>query len=73
MDKVLANLEQARVTIARTKSQLYQACIKIVRYICNADGRHLDTSKVLKILDRPKYTDTTSARAFLGIYIYYQI
>ena len=51
LDKVLADLEQAGITIAEAKSELCQAGIKIVRYICNADGHHPDTSKVLKILD----------------------
>lgn len=46
LDKVLADLKQVGVIIAEAKSQFCQAGIKIVGYICNADGRHLDTSKV---------------------------
>ena len=42
-------------------------------YICDADGRHPDTSKVLRILDWPEYTDVTSARTFIGVCVYYQI
>ncbi len=61
LDKVLADLERAGVTIARAKSQFCRAGIKIVRYICDVDGRHPDTSKVLKILDWPECIDTTSA------------
>ena len=61
LDKVLADLERARVTIAGAKSQFCQAGIKIVGYICNADGCHPDTSKVLKISDWLECTDTTSA------------
>ena len=73
LDKVLADLERARVTIAGGKSQFCRAGIKIVGYICDADGRHPDTSKVLKILDWPECTDVTSARAFIGVCVYYQI
>ncbi len=51
LDKVLADLERAGVTIAGAKSQFCQAGFKIVGHICDADGRHPDTSKVLKILD----------------------
>ena len=51
LDKVLADLEQAKVTIAGAISQFCQAGIKIIGYICNADGCHPDISKVLKILD----------------------
>ncbi len=73
LDQVLADLERAEVTISGAKSQFCRAGIKIVGYICNAAGRHPDTSKVLKILDWPKCTDTTSTRAFLGVYVYYWI
>ena len=71
LDKVLANLERAEVTIAGAKSQFCQAGIKIVGYICNIDSCHLDTSKVLKILDWPKCMDTTSVSGFLRVCIYY--
>ena len=73
LDKVLADLERAGVTIARAKSLFCRAGLKIVGYICDADGRHLDTSKVLKILDWPECIDVTSARAFMGVCVYYQI
>lgn len=73
LDKVLVDLERAKVTISRTKSQFCRAGIKLVGYICDADSRHPDTSKVLKILDWPECTDTTSARAFMGVCVYYRI
>ncbi len=73
LDKVLADLERARITIARAKSQFCCASIKIVGYICDADGRYPDTFKVLKILDWPECTDVTSARAFMGVCVYYRI
>ena len=73
LDSVLADLERAGVTIAEAKSQFCRAGIKIVGYINDANGRHSDTSKVLKILDLPECTDTTSARAFIGVCVYYRI
>lgn len=73
LDKVLADLERVGVTIARGKSQFCRVGIKIVGYICDVDGRHPDTSKVLKILDWPKCTNATSARAFIGVCVYYRI
>ena len=51
INKLLANLKQAVIIIARAKTQFSQAEIKIKSYIYNADGRYLDTSKVLKILN----------------------
>lgn len=70
LDKVLADLERAGVTIAGAKSQFCPAGLKIVGYICDADGRYPDTSKGLKILKWPECTDVTSARAFMGVCIY---
>ena len=73
LNKVLADLEQAEVNIAGAKSQFCQADIKIVGYICDADGHHPDTSKVLKIWDWTECTDATSACAFIRVCVYYQI
>ena len=51
MDKILKVMEQASITIVRAKSQFCQARLKIVGYICNANSRYLNTSKVVKILN----------------------
>lgn len=51
LDRVLADLEQAGIIIAEAKSQFCQTGLKIIEYICDANGYHLDTSKVLKILN----------------------
>lgn len=51
LDKVLADLEQASITIARAKSQFWQAGFMIVDYICDAASCHPDTSKISKILN----------------------
>lgn len=51
LDKVLADLEKIGTPITGGKSQFCRAGIKIVEYICDADGRHLHTSKILKIFD----------------------
>lgn len=58
-DKVLANLKQAKITIFRIKSQFCWANMKIVRYICDADSCYPNISKLLKILNYLKYTNTT--------------
>lgn len=72
LDIVLADLEQADVTIAEAKSQFCWTGLKIVGYIWNVDGCHLDTSKVLRIFDWPEYTHVTSACA-IGVDVYYRI
>jgi hypothetical protein len=42
LDAVLADLERAGVTIAGQKSKFCMTGLKIVGYICDADGRYLD-------------------------------
>ena len=42
-------------------------------FICDLEGRRLEITKVIKILEWAAYKDETDARAFLGIYIYYRI
>lgn len=72
-DKVLVNLEQAGITMLRAKSQFYQAKLKIMSSICDVNSCHLNTSKVLKIMDWPKYINIIFAHEFIGVCIYYQI
>lgn len=71
LDKILVDLEQASVIIARAKSQFSQANLKIVGYIYDTDGSHLNISKVQKIFDWPEYINVTSACKFTGVYVYY--
>lgn len=73
LNKELVDLEWVRVIKVEVKSQFCQTSIMIVEYIYNIDNRYIDNSKVLKILDLPKYIYRTLAWAFVEIYIYYWI
>lgn len=73
LDTVLADLKRVDITIARAKSQFCCTGIKIVGYIYDFEGRYLDISKVLKILDWSECIDVTAARAFMSVCVYYQI
>ena len=73
LDKVLADIERAGATISGLKSQFCMAGLKVVGFVCDIKGRHPDAAKVIKILDWPDPIDTTGARAFFGVYVYYQI
>ena len=73
LDKVLPDLEPVGFTIAEAKSQFCRADLKIVGYICDADGRHSDTFKFLKILAWPECTKVTPARKFMRVCAYYRI
>jgi hypothetical protein len=49
LDAVLADLERAGATISAVKSKFCMAGLKIVGYVCDAEGRHPDSTKVLKM------------------------
>lgn len=48
LDKGFADLEQVGVTIARAKSLFCGVDLKIIRYICDAIGRHFNNSNIFK-------------------------
>ena len=73
LDVIITNIKRLKTIISAKKSKFYIAGFKIVRYICDANGRHLDYAKVTKILEWLFYKNATETRAFIGICIYYQI
>src|SRR5947209_4895349 len=70
LDRTLKRLERAGTTIG-PKSQFCISSIKIVGYICRAEGRSLDSTKIIKILKWKPCKLIEEARAFIGVYIYY--
>ena len=72
MDLVLADIERAGGTIG-AKSQFCMPGIKLVGYVCGAEGRSPDSQKVIKILEWEACKDETAARSFLGVCVYYRI
>ncbi len=73
LDTILANLERAGATVSENKSQFCMAGIKVVGYIYNSEDRHPDVSKITKILEWSLLSDIATARAFIGVYIYFKI
>ncbi len=49
------------------------AGIRIIRYLCDIEGRHPDTAKIIKIFKWLYYDNVTEARVFLDIYVYFRI
>jgi hypothetical protein len=47
--------------------------IKIVGYVCDAEGRHPEYAKVEKIWNWPPYASVRDVKAFLGLCVYYRI
>lgn len=73
LDAVLADLERAGCTISGVKSQFCMAGLKIVGFVCDADGRHPESAKIIKILDWPECKDVSEIRAFIGVCVFYRI
>jgi hypothetical protein len=51
LNTILADLKKAEFTIFAKKSIFYIIGLKIVSYICDANGKHSNYIKVLKILN----------------------
>ena len=73
LDGVLADLERAGCTISGAKSHFCKDEIIVVGYRCNGKGRYPEELKVAKIIYWKDCEDVTSARAFLGVCVYYRI
>jgi len=72
LDRTLVRLERAGCTIG-PKSQFYMDGIKIVGFVCRAEGRTPNSAKVIKILEWKPCVDIGEARAFIGVCVYYRI
>jgi hypothetical protein len=70
LNKTLVQLERARCTIS-PKSQFCINRINIVGFVYRAEGRTLDSAKIIKILEWKPYTDVSKACAFIGVCVYY--
>jgi hypothetical protein len=73
LDAVLVDLERASVTISTLKSHFCMIELKVVSFICDANDRHLDTIKVIKIIDWLECKNAIEARAFIDVCVYYRI
>ena len=73
INETLFYLKLAGCVISGEKSQFCMPEIKIVGFMCDSEGRHPDTVKVIKILEWTHCKNTEEAWSFLGICVYYQI
>lgn len=73
VDGVIADIERAGCTISGAKSYFCTAGLRIVGFVCDADGRHPDDSKTSKVVVWPQCTNVSDIRAFIGLCVYYRI
>jgi hypothetical protein len=73
MDRILTNLERARYTISKAKSQFYMPRLRVIEFVCDILKRYFDTSKIIKIVKWPPPNDIAEARTFIKIAVYYKI
>ena len=72
LDKTLDRIERAGAVIG-PKSQFCYNGMNVVGFVCGSGGRGPASTKVLKIVDWQPCENTTEAKAFLGICVYYRI
>jgi hypothetical protein len=51
LDAMLVDLKKASITISILKSHFCMIELKVMSFICDADDRHFDTIKVIKIIN----------------------
>jgi hypothetical protein len=73
MDGVLTNLERAKYTISRVKSQFYMPKLRVMGFICDILRRYLNISKIIKIVEWSPPNDIAEVKAFIRVAIYYKI
>lgn len=69
----MTSIELAGLMIAGEKSQFAVPEIKVVGFIYDADGRHPETAKIIKILNWPPCQNLQETRGFLGVTAYYRL
>lgn len=72
LDGVLADIERAGCTIG-PKSKFCASGLNLVGFVCDGDGRHPESRKVIKILEWKPCASVAEARAFMGLCVYYRI
>ena len=71
LNRVLADLEQARCIILGVKSYFCKDKIIVVGYCCNGKGRYPEELKVAKIIYWKDCEDAILAQVFIGVCVYY--
>lgn len=71
LDKVMARLESAGLTLRQSKCVFAVPSIEYLGHVIDADGLHPSSEKVRAIKDAPEPRSVTELRAFLGLANYY--
>ena len=70
---MLIDLKRIECIIFDKKSQFCMKELKIVKYVCDVDERHLDYAKIDKIMKWKQCQDVIEVRVFIDICVYYWI
>ena len=73
LDKVLLDIERAGATISGEKSRFCAVGVRIVGFVCDAEGRHPDEEKIAGIICWEVCRDAADVRSFVGMCVYYRI
>lgn len=72
LEKVLARLKQAGLTIKSSKCQFFRRELRYLGYVVNEKGLHTDPDKVRSILEFPTPSSRKEVKMFLGTASYYR-
>ena len=73
LDLTLVYCELAGATISGIKSEFLMKELKMVAFLCGAEGWRPDLVKIDKIARWGPCQDITNARAFIGLCVYYRV
>jgi hypothetical protein len=73
LNDVLINIEKIDCIIFEEKSQFCCERLRVVDFVCDVEKRHLNTTKIIKILNWSFCQDAVDARDFIEICVFYRV
>ncbi len=73
LNDVLADIEKIDCIIFEKKSQFCCEELRVIEFVCDVERRHLDTTKIIKILNWSSCQNVVEAREFIEICVFYRI
>jgi hypothetical protein len=67
MNRILTNLKKIGCTISETKSQFCMPKFRVIKFVCNALGRHPNISKIIKIVKWFFPNNIIEAKTFISV------
>jgi hypothetical protein len=73
LNDVLIDIERANCITFEEKFQFCCEELRIIKFVCDVEKRHLNTTKIIKILNWLSCKDIFDAREFIEICVFYRV